>query len=130
MAGVVEQAHRLARTEALQVLFERLLHGGAAGVELQVHLEAALTQRLGDGSGIVRRIPQRRVAVARIAEHQRDLRGPHDFQCAVGLRAEFGKRRGIEVATASAAAGEHPIRITVRDDEGRQGSALIRLTVK
>lgn len=37
---------------------------------------------------------------------------------------------GIEVATASAAAGEHPIRITVRDDEGRQGSALIQLTVK
>lgn len=37
---------------------------------------------------------------------------------------------GIDLATVSAAAGEHPIRITVRDDEGRQGVALIQLNVK
>lgn len=37
---------------------------------------------------------------------------------------------GIDLAIASAAAGEHPIRITVRDDEGRQGVALIQLNVK
>jgi hypothetical protein len=37
---------------------------------------------------------------------------------------------GIEIAAASAPAGEHPIRITVRDDEGRQGMLLITLSVK
>lgn len=40
------------------------------------------------------------------------------------------KPTGIEVAQADAPAGEHPIRVTVRDDEGRQGTALITLTVK
>jgi hypothetical protein len=37
---------------------------------------------------------------------------------------------GIELAAASAPVGEHPIRITVRDDEGRQGVLLINLSVK
>ncbi len=40
------------------------------------------------------------------------------------------KPGGIEVAAASAPAGEHPIRVTVRDSEGRQGSAEFKLTVK
>jgi len=40
------------------------------------------------------------------------------------------KPTGIEVAAASAPAGEHPIRVTVRDSEGRQGSAEFKLTVK
>lgn len=37
---------------------------------------------------------------------------------------------GIEVTAASAPAGEHPIRVSVRDDEGRQGSATFHLVVK
>jgi len=40
------------------------------------------------------------------------------------------KPTGIEVAATSAPAGEHPIRVTVRDSEGRQGSAEFKLTVK
>jgi hypothetical protein len=40
------------------------------------------------------------------------------------------KPDGIEVASATAPAGEHPLRVTVRDDEGRQGTAQITLTVK
>jgi len=40
------------------------------------------------------------------------------------------KPTGIEVAAASAPAGEHPIRVTVRDSEGRQGTAEFKLTVK
>ena len=37
---------------------------------------------------------------------------------------------GIDLASATAPAGDHPIRISVRDDEGRQGSLIINLTVK
>ena len=37
---------------------------------------------------------------------------------------------GIDLASASAPAGDHPIRITVTDDEGRQGSLVINLSVK
>ncbi len=37
---------------------------------------------------------------------------------------------GIDLASATAPAGDHPIRITVRDDEGRQGSLVINLSVK
>jgi hypothetical protein len=40
------------------------------------------------------------------------------------------KPGGIEVAAAAAPPGEHPIRVTVRDSEGRQGSAEFKLTVK
>ena len=40
------------------------------------------------------------------------------------------KPGGIELAAAAAPAGEHPIRVTVRDSEGRQGSAEFKLTVK
>lgn len=40
------------------------------------------------------------------------------------------KPAGIEIPAASAPAGEHPIRVTVRDSEGRQGSAEFKLTVK
>ena len=40
------------------------------------------------------------------------------------------KPSGIEVATAAAPAGEHPIRVTVRDSEGRMGTAEFKLTVK
>lgn len=40
------------------------------------------------------------------------------------------KPNGIEVAAASAPAGEHPIRVTVRDSEGRLGTAEFKLTVK
>ena len=40
------------------------------------------------------------------------------------------KPTGIEVAAATAPAGEHPIRVTVRDSEGRLGSAEFKLTVK
>ena len=40
------------------------------------------------------------------------------------------KPAGIEVAAAAAPAGEHPIRVSVRDDEGRLGTAELRLTVK
>jgi hypothetical protein len=37
---------------------------------------------------------------------------------------------GIDLASATAPGGEHPIRISVRDDEGRQGSLVINLSVK
>lgn len=37
---------------------------------------------------------------------------------------------GIDLASATAPAGDHPIRISVRDDEGRQGSLVINLSVK
>jgi hypothetical protein len=37
---------------------------------------------------------------------------------------------GIDLASARAPAGEHPIRISVRDDEGRQNSATFTLVVK
>lgn len=40
------------------------------------------------------------------------------------------KPTGIDIAAASAAAGEHPIRVTVRDSEGRLGTAEFKLTVK
>lgn len=40
------------------------------------------------------------------------------------------KPTGIEVAAASAPAGEHPIRVTVRDSEGRLGTTEFKLTVK
>ena len=40
------------------------------------------------------------------------------------------KPTGIEIPTAAAPAGEHPIRVTVRDSEGRQGTAEFKLTVK
>ena len=40
------------------------------------------------------------------------------------------KPGGIEVAAAAAPAGEHPIRVTVRDSEGRLGTAEFKLTVK
>ena len=40
------------------------------------------------------------------------------------------KPTGIDVAAASAPAGEHPIRVTVRDTEGRLGTAEFKLTVK
>ena len=40
------------------------------------------------------------------------------------------KPTGIEVAAASAPAGEHPIRVSVRDSEGRMGTAEFKLTVK
>ncbi|MDB5796173.1 MAG: hypothetical protein JWP36_75 [Paucimonas sp.] len=40
------------------------------------------------------------------------------------------KPDGIELAEASAPAGEHPLRISVRDDEGRQGVLLVNLVVK
>jgi hypothetical protein len=37
---------------------------------------------------------------------------------------------GIDLASVTAPAGDHPIRISVRDDEGRQGSLVINLSVK
>lgn len=40
------------------------------------------------------------------------------------------KPTGIEIPTAAAPAGEHPIRVTVRDSEGRLGTAEFKLTVK
>ena len=40
------------------------------------------------------------------------------------------KPGGIEVAAAAAPAGEHPIRVSVRDSEGRLGSAEFKLSVK
>lgn len=40
------------------------------------------------------------------------------------------KGNGIELADASAPAGEHPIKVSVRDDEGRQGTLLVNLVVK
>ena len=40
------------------------------------------------------------------------------------------KPTGIEVAAATAPAGEHPIRVSVRDSEGRLGTAEFKITVK
>ena len=40
------------------------------------------------------------------------------------------KPGGIEIPTAAAPAGEHPIRVTVRDSEGRVGTTEFKLTVK
>ena len=40
------------------------------------------------------------------------------------------KPTGIEIPAAAAPAGEHPIRVTVRDSEGRMGTAEFKLTVK
>ena len=40
------------------------------------------------------------------------------------------KPNGIEIPAAAAPAGEHPIRVTVRDSEGRVGTAEFKLTVK
>jgi hypothetical protein len=37
---------------------------------------------------------------------------------------------GIDLAAVTAPGGDHPIRITVRDDEGRQGALVINLSVK
>lgn len=37
---------------------------------------------------------------------------------------------GIDLASVTAPAGDHPIRISVRDDEGRQGTLVINLSVK
>ena len=40
------------------------------------------------------------------------------------------KPTGIDIPAAAAPAGEHPIRVTVRDSEGRLGTAEFKLTVK
>jgi hypothetical protein len=40
------------------------------------------------------------------------------------------KPSGIEIPAAAAPAGEHPIRVSVRDSEGRLGTAEFKLTVK
>ena len=40
------------------------------------------------------------------------------------------KPTGIDIPAAAAPAGEHPIRVSVRDSEGRMGSAEFKLTVK
>ena len=40
------------------------------------------------------------------------------------------KSDGIEIPAAAAPSGEHPIRVTVRDSEGRLGTAEFKLTVK
>jgi hypothetical protein len=37
---------------------------------------------------------------------------------------------GIDLSSASAPPGEHPIRVLVRDDEGRQGAATIKLSIR
>jgi hypothetical protein len=37
---------------------------------------------------------------------------------------------GIDLASASAPPGDHPIRVLVRDDEGRQGTATIKLSIR
>jgi len=37
---------------------------------------------------------------------------------------------GINLSSASAPPGDHPIRVLVRDDEGRQGIATIKLSVR
>ena len=37
---------------------------------------------------------------------------------------------GIDLAAVTVPGGDHPIRITVKDDEGRQGSLVINLSVK
>jgi len=39
------------------------------------------------------------------------------------------KAGGIEIPAAAAPAGEHPIRVSVRDSEGRLGTAEFKLTV-
>jgi hypothetical protein len=46
-------------------------------------------------------------------------------------RLKFGIRPdGIDLASVTAPGGDHPIRISVRDDEGRQGTLVINLSVK
>lgn len=40
------------------------------------------------------------------------------------------KTSGIEIPAAAAPAGEHPIRVSVRDSEGRLGTAEFKLVVK
>jgi hypothetical protein len=40
------------------------------------------------------------------------------------------KPEGIEIPSALAPSGEHPIRVSVRDSEGRMGTAEFKLTVK
>jgi hypothetical protein len=40
------------------------------------------------------------------------------------------KPSGIEIPAAAAPAGEHPIRVTVRDSEGRLGTGEFKLVVK
>jgi hypothetical protein len=40
------------------------------------------------------------------------------------------KPTGIEIPAAAAPAGEHPIRVSVRDSEGRLGTTEFKLTVK
>ncbi len=42
-----------------------------------------------------------------------------------GIRSD-----GIDIAAVTAPGGDHPIRISVKDDEGRQGSLIINLSVK
>ena len=37
---------------------------------------------------------------------------------------------GIELSSASAPPGDHPIRVLVRDDEGRQGVATMKLSLR
>jgi hypothetical protein len=37
---------------------------------------------------------------------------------------------GIDLAAVTAPGGDHPIRISVKDDEGRQGTLIINLSVK
>jgi hypothetical protein len=37
---------------------------------------------------------------------------------------------GIDLASVTAPSGDHPIRVSVRDDEGRQGTLVINLSVK
>jgi hypothetical protein len=40
------------------------------------------------------------------------------------------KPEGIEIGSAAAPSGQHPIRVTVRDSEGRLGTAEFSLTVE
>lgn len=40
------------------------------------------------------------------------------------------KPEGIEIPAAAAPAGEHPIRVSVRDSEGRMGTAEFKLSVR
>jgi len=42
-----------------------------------------------------------------------------------GIRSD-----GIDLVSVTAPSGDHPIRISVRDDEGRQGTLVINLSVK
>ena len=37
---------------------------------------------------------------------------------------------GIKLSSVSAPPGDHPLRVLVRDDEGRQGSATIKLSIR